>query len=88
MADKCDHCQLSFADHDSGDGPAVFLIFIIGFVAVPIGVLLHFSFDLPSWAPAVIIGGIAIAMALVLLRPTKAYVIGLQYRHRGDVSES
>ena len=88
MAAKCDHCDLSFADHDSGDGPAVFLIFIIGFIAVPAGILIHYSLDLPSWAPALIIAFLAISMALVLLRPTKAYVIGLQYRHRGDVSKS
>ena len=84
VADRCTHCGLDLAGQDSGDGPAVFLIFILGFVAVPIAFWLAFSFDLPSWAPVLISSLVVVVLALALLRPTKAYVLALQYRHRSE----
>ncbi|NNG03364.1 MAG: DUF983 domain-containing protein, partial [Inquilinus sp.] len=32
LVERCESCGLALAENDSGDGPAVFLIFIIGFL--------------------------------------------------------
>ena len=84
IAETCSHCGLALARNDSGDGPAVFLIFILGTIAVPLAFLLDHLLALPLWAPAAITGVVVLALALVMLRPAKAYVIALQFRHRRE----
>ena len=80
---RCENCGLDLSDHDSGDGPAVFLIFILGAICVPLALWINAVFSVPFWLPAVIAGTVALGLTFGLLRPTKAYVIALQYRHRG-----
>ena len=84
LAESCDACGLSLADNDTGDGPAVFLIFIIGFLAVPLALWIEASFAPPVWVHALTSGGFILSLALLLLRPAKALVVGLQYRHRPE----
>jgi len=87
VAERCDVCGLDLAKNDSGDGPAVFLIFILGFLAVPLAFWVWAAFDLPTWAPALIASAFVILLAALLLRPSKALVVALQYRHRREELE-
>jgi uncharacterized protein (DUF983 family) len=81
----CASCGLNLAKNDSADGPAVFLIFFLGFALVPLALLFENAFAPPLWVHAVLWGGLALGITLGLLKPLKAYVIALQYRHRpGD----
>jgi len=81
----CPECGLDLAGNDSADGPAVFLIFVLGFLLVPLAVLFETLFAPPLWAHGVIWGGVAIGLTLGGLKPLKALVIGLQFKHRpGD----
>ncbi len=84
VADRCEVCDLDLARQDTGDGPAVFLIFILGALAVPLAFWIEFSFSVPIWVPALVSGIFVVALALALLRPSKAYIIALQYRHRSE----
>ncbi|MCB9990397.1 MAG: DUF983 domain-containing protein [Rhodospirillales bacterium] len=85
VAEQCASCGLKLADHDSGDGPAVFLIFILGFLLVPLAFIFENLFSPPLWVHAVLWGAVALAITLGAMRPLKAYVIALQYKHRpGD----
>ena len=82
---KCESCDLPLAEHDCGDGPAVFLIFILGFLLVPMALILEFTFSPPLWFHAVFWGIIALGATLGASRPIKAYIIALQFKHRpGD----
>ena len=86
VAARCAACGLDLGKADSGDGPAVFIIFILGFLVVPLALLLESSFAPPMWLhlavwPVVIVGG-----ALGLLRPMKGVMIALQYRHKASES--
>ena len=81
-------CQLDFSKADSGDGPAVFLILILGALAVLLAYFLLYVFVLPEWISWLILVVGVIGGALLLLRPAKAIMIALQYRHRaGEVGE-
>ncbi|HEX6979539.1 MAG TPA: DUF983 domain-containing protein [Alphaproteobacteria bacterium] len=85
---RCSHCGLDLKAHDSGDGPAVFVIFILGFLVVALALLTEAWFEPPLWVhmviwPVVILGG-----ALAMLRPLKAILIALQYRHRRDTFDA
>ncbi len=86
LAEVCTVCGLDLKKADSGDGPAVFIIFILGFLVVPLALLLEAKAAPPYWVhmaiwPAVILGG-----ALALLRPLKGVLIALQFHHKASES--
>jgi len=82
VVERCDRCGLDLARHDSGDGPAVFLIFIISVIAVLAALWVESALAPPVWVHALIAGGLITALTLLMIRPAKAYVMALQYRHR------
>ena len=82
LRDECANCGLDFTKNDSADGPAVFLIFILGFLLVPIALILDAKFHWPLWLHATVWTTIAVIMTLGALRPLKAYIIALQFKHR------
>ncbi|HYG85518.1 MAG TPA: DUF983 domain-containing protein [Azospirillum sp.] len=82
VTDRCEICGLDLAKQDTGDGPAVFLIFILGFLVVPVALIVSLNVDWPLWLHALIWSVVILGLALGMLRPAKAYVIALQYRHR------
>ena len=86
VAKACATCGLDLQKADSGDGPAVFIIFILGFLVVPLALLVEAWFEPPYWVhvtlwPVVILGG-----ALGLLRPLKGLLIALQFHHKASDS--
>lgn len=79
---ECETCGLDYAKADAGDGPAVFVIFIVGFAAVAAAFVARFVFFAPVWLAFVISAGLAVALILILLRPLKATLIALQYANK------
>ena len=84
LRDKCENCGLDFNCNDSADGPAVFLIFILGFLLVPIALFVDSLYSWPVWVHACIWGTVALTLTVGTLRPLKAYIIALQYKHRAS----
>lgn len=82
LRSSCSSCGLDFSKNDSADGPAVFLIFLLGFLIVPIAVIIDFKYQWPMWVHLFIWPLLMALMAALLLRPLKSFVIGLQYHHR------
>jgi len=80
--DVCSVCGLELCRQDSGDGPAVFLIFILGFLVVPVALWVSMSVEWPLWLHAIVWSIVILGLALGMLRPAKAYVVALQYRYR------
>lgn len=80
----CDACGLDYSKADSGDGPAVFVMFIVGFIAVGIAFFTRFALDAPIWLALALSVGVATGLILVLLRPFKATLIALQYAHKAE----
>lgn len=88
VVDRCAVCGLALAKHDAGDGPAVFLVLIIGALAVPVALWAEATLGLPDWAPVAIGGLVAVLLVGLLLRPAKAYLVALQFRHRREEYEA
>jgi len=88
VAERCNVCGLDLRKADSGDGPAVFIIFILGFVVVPLALLLESAVAPPLWLHLVIWPPVIVGGALALLRPAKGILIALQFRHRASESGS
>ncbi len=79
---SCEHCGLDYAKADAGDGPAVFAIFIVGFVAVAAAFIVRFAWYAPFWVAFAVSAGLTVALTILLLRPLKATLIALQYANK------
>ncbi len=84
LNESCTSCDLDLAKNDSADGPAVFLIFILGFLIVPLALLIDSLFQLPITVHLLLWTPLCLAIILGLLKPTKALVISLQWKHRAS----
>ncbi len=79
---KCARCAADLSAADSGDGPAVFITLILGAVIVAAALVVEARFAPPLWLHAAIWPPLVLGGALGLLRPFKAILIALQFRHR------
>lgn len=86
VAERCAVCGLDLRKADSGDGPAVFIIFILGAVVVPLALLFEVQFEPPMWVHLAIWPIVIVAGALAMLRSMKGVLIALQYRHKASDS--
>ena len=81
VAKHCNRCDLDFGFADAGDGPAVFVILIVGFVIVGAALLVEANYEPPLWVHAIVWLPLMLILALGLLRILKAGLVALQYRH-------
>jgi uncharacterized protein (DUF983 family) len=78
---RCESCGLDLSFAQNTEGPAVFIIFVVGFVVIAAAALTEVVFHphpmvhLALWIPATII------LSLLLLRPFKATMIAFAYRN-------
>ncbi|MCH2396390.1 MULTISPECIES: DUF983 domain-containing protein [Oceanibaculum] len=87
VAERCEVCGLDLSNHDSGDGPAVFVIFALGIIVVPLALWVETVFQPPLWLHAVLWSLVILAGALGLLRLFKGVLVALQYKHRGTAHD-
>jgi uncharacterized protein (DUF983 family) len=80
VRDKCDACGLDYGFAMSGDGPAVFAIFILGALMLGAAMVAEFKFHVPVWFHIVAWGLLTPLVALVILRVLKGLLIAQQYR--------
>ena len=84
LGPTCEVCGLDYAKADSGDGPAVFVIFIVGFIAVGLAFVARFVWFAPMGVALGLSAGFAVAAILALLRPLKAIMIAVQFANRAE----
>lgn len=84
VADRCPSCGLDFSFTDTGDGPAVFVILIIGVVVCAGALWLEVSFAPPLWVHFILWIPMTLILCLPLLRVLKGLMIGLQFRNRAS----
>ncbi len=84
LHDRCASCDYNLATVDSGDGPAVFVILIAGFIVVFAALLTEVMFNPPVWVDLVIWLPAGVALCLGLLRPMKGLMIAAQMRNCGE----
>jgi uncharacterized protein (DUF983 family) len=75
---------MSYSRFEAGDGPAVFVILIVGAIVAGGALLMEVSFQPPYWVQGVIWGPAVVVLSLGFLRPFKAGLIALQYKHRAE----
>ena len=82
VADKCEVCGLDLSHQDSGDGPAVLVILVLGIIVVGLALLVERVFAPPLWVHMALWTPLTLGGSILLLRPVKATLIALQYHHR------
>lgn len=80
----CESCGLNFGFADSGDGPAFFVMSIVGILVVALALWAEFAYEPPIWLHMVLWSALAIVLSLVLIRPAKGILVGLQYHHKAE----
>lgn len=81
IAETCESCGLDFRGEDAGDGPAVFIMFAVGFIVVPLALVAEVAFGPPLWLHMALWIPVSLALILIMLPPFKATLYALQYKH-------
>jgi uncharacterized protein (DUF983 family) len=82
VAERCSACGFDLKKADSGDGPAVFIILIVGFLATFGALFTQMRFSPPPWVLLVTWLPITAIACLALMRPFKGVLVALQFHHR------
>lgn len=83
-APACKSCGLDYTFIDSGDGPAVFIILIVGFIIVGLALYVEVAYQPPLWLHAILWLPLTLILCIGMLRPLKGLMIGLQYKHKAE----
>jgi len=81
FAPECDACGLDFASFDVGDGPAAFLILIVGAIVAVGAILVDLAYS-PSWWVHIVWLPVMVALTLAGLRIGKAALMYQIFHHR------
>ena len=84
LAKSCDVCDLDYDFADSGDGPAVFVMLLAGFVMVGAALLVEVYYEPPYWLHLLVFLPLTLFVCLGMLRPMKGVLIALQYHNRAE----
>jgi uncharacterized protein (DUF983 family) len=82
VAKSCAECGLDYAKFDAGDGPAVFVILIVGAIVAAGALYVEFTFHPPYWVHAVLWLPLIAILTIAFLRLAKSLLLVLQYKHR------
>ncbi len=82
LKNECDVCGASFDFADAGDGPAIFVMLITGFLIVGAALYVEVFYQPPYWLHAILWLPLGIVLPLAMLRPLKGLLVALQYRHQ------
>jgi uncharacterized protein (DUF983 family) len=82
VAQSCKACGLDLRSADSGDGPAVFIILIVGMLVCAGALISEVAFHPPVWVHLVIWLPLTAILTLGLVRPFKGVMLAMQFHHR------
>lgn len=81
FAPHCRGCGLDYAQFNVGDGPAAFLILIVGGLVTALALFLQIAAQPPFWVHILLWVPIAAALVILCLRLSKAALLILEYRN-------
>jgi uncharacterized protein (DUF983 family) len=81
FAPTCSRCGLDFASVDVGDGPAAFLILIVGAIVAVAAILVDLAFS-PQWWVHLVWLPVMVGLTLAGLRLGKAALMYQIFHHR------
>ncbi|HYJ81970.1 MAG TPA: DUF983 domain-containing protein [Allosphingosinicella sp.] len=88
FAPQCRACGLDFSGFNVGDGPAAFLILIVGALVTGLAVALELAAEPPFWVHILLWLPLTAALVVGSLRFAKGLLLALEYRHRAREGRS
>lgn len=83
-AKACMNCELDFEFIDSGDGPAVFVILIIGYLVTAMAMAVQSSLAPPIWVHILLWVPMITVLSICGLQFAKGIMIALQYKTKAE----
>jgi len=84
VRDRCEACGLDLRACDTGDGAIVGVIMMLGAIVVALAFWVEFRFSPPLLVHAILWPVVTLPLAILMMRPAKAALVALQYRHRAS----
>ncbi|BDX00465.1 DUF983 domain-containing protein [Maricaulis maris] len=81
IAPRCDVCGADFESADVGDGASVFVLFIVGFLAMVLFLLVEAAFHPPWWVHVIFQLPFVPVACIMALRPIKGLLFALQFQN-------
>jgi len=89
VAGRCSACDLYLSEYEDADGPAVFVILLLGFLVVGLALFVEVRYQPPFWLHALLWIPFILLSVYLMLPRLKGWLIGASYkyrsRHRGEV---
>ena len=82
VRNACPACGLDYAIFDTGDGPMVFGILIVGAIVCGLALWVEFTFQPPLWVHAMLWLPLICILTALFLRLSKSALLVLQYKHK------
>ena len=82
VADRCTVCGLDFSGHDTGDGPVVPVMLVVGGLIVGLALWLELAYAPSLWVHIALWIPLTIGLSLIVLPMMKGVNIALQHRYR------
>jgi uncharacterized protein (DUF983 family) len=84
LAERCESCGLELGAYDQADGPAVFVMFIVGFLVVIPMLVVELVYHPPYWVHAMLWTPWTVILVMALLRPIKSLLVAQQFVHKAE----
>ncbi|TXN84591.1 DUF983 domain-containing protein [Methylobacterium sp. WL8] len=84
VAPSCEACGLDYGMFDSGDGPAFFVMSIVGIFVVGLALWMEITYQPPMWVHGLVAGSLSVGLSLLLVRPLKGMLLALQYANKAE----
>ena len=81
---SCEACGFDLSSADSGDGPAVFVILVGGFLVAFAALFTEVAVHPPVWVHLVLWLPITVIVCLALLRPFKGAMLAAQFMNKAS----
>ncbi len=83
-AKGCNACGLDYSFIDSGDGPTVFVIMLLGFVVLGLALIVDSAYSPPAWVHIVLWLPLITVLGIYAMRVIKGMLIAQQYTHNAQ----
>jgi len=82
IRDSCPECGLDYSFADPADGPAFFVMSLVGVIGMMALMAFDFMVHPPIWVHLVVTMPLLTLMCLAILRPFKGWMVSEQYIHK------
>jgi uncharacterized protein (DUF983 family) len=85
--DRCEACGADLTIADTGDGASFFVMFVALIFIAPTAMFLELALSPPRWVHMVIWPPVIVIFCMMLLRPFKATLFALQWKHKAGQAQ-